>query len=243
MPDNFLKKIVASIDLTSLNDSDTETVISALCEKAVTPLGNVAAVCVYPQFIKIASKKLHGKNINIASVANFQTGDENLQTVLDSIYAAIHEGANEIDVVFPYKKFLKGDKPFARDFISECKKVCGHDVLLKVILETGAFPNLELIKEASRDVLMAGADFLKTSTGKIAIGATLDAAEVMLTTIKELTPALNRTLGFKASGGVRTIEQAKAYIELAETIMGAGSVTPNTFRIGASQLLDEIMKH
>lgn len=231
-----LHKILELIDLTSLNDADNEKVIAALCQKAEISNTHVAAVCVYPRFVSEVKKLLVNKSIHIAAVANFPSGNELLKPVCDSIRQSISEGANEIDVVFPYQDYLSGEKEKAYDFIRACKAACGNEVLLKVILETGALLNISTIAEVSHDLCHAGADFLKTSTGKIPVGATPEAARAMLTVIKKIP----RPIGFKASGGVSSIEQAQQYIKLAEEIMGPAWVTPAHFRIGASQLVDVI---
>jgi deoxyribose-phosphate aldolase len=232
------QRILSFIDLTSLGESDTKEKIAALCEKAVTTAGPVAAVCVYPQFVMQASLALVGTPVKIATVVNFPHATDSLDAVCFSIRKAMQDGAHEIDVVFPYPLFLSGKKFAARDFIRVCKEQCGERVLLKVILETGALQNPEVIAEVSRESIEAGADFLKTSTGKIPVGATIEAAQVMLDEIKKE----NRSVGLKISGGVRTVEQAEQYIGLAEKMMGAEWVIPSHFRIGASQLVDEILQ-
>lgn len=238
---DLVTQILSLIDLTSLNETDTEETITALCKKAMTPFGHVAAVCVYPPFVKKSAHVLSGTAVKIATVANFPSGNLALADVVSLIKQSIVQGANEIDVVFPYENYLAGNKAAACDFISACKAACGEAVLLKVILESGAFTEDEDLAQACRDVMLAGADFLKTSTGKIAQGATPAAAKIMLLAIKELSPQLNRLVGFKASGGVRTVSQALDYLALASDIFGAEWITPRTFRFGASQLLEEIL--
>jgi deoxyribose-phosphate aldolase len=235
-------KIFSLLDLTTLNDTDTPAIIATLCGKATALNVPVAAVCVYPQFVAQVSQLLSGTAVRIATVANFPRGDSSLTEVTTQIREAIAAGAHEIDVVFPYTTYLEGDKLGAQDFIRHCKTACGANVVLKVILETGAFNDLQILAEACQDVMLAGADFLKTSTGKFAIGATLEAAAVMLLTIKEITPNLNRRVGFKAAGGVKTIATASQYIALAQHILGEHHVTANTFRLGASQLCDVILE-
>lgn len=235
------KKILSLIDLTSLNDTDNEEVIAALCKKAITHGEHVAAVCVYPQFVKQAAETFSGKPVKIATVANFPGASSSVDTVVESIATSIRNGANEIDVVFPYMQYLAGDKTGAYDLIRACRHACGKNVLLKVILETGVLKEAAVITDVSRHVLLAGADFLKTSTGKISIGATPEAAKAMLLVIKEKSAKLKRSFGFKASGGVRTVEQAEQYISLAEEIMGAEWVKPENFRLGASQLVDALV--
>lgn len=234
-------KILSLIDLTSLNDNDTDAVITKLCQKAVTAYGHVAAVCVYPQFVKLAAQLLKETPVKIATVANFPQGNFLLPDVLSVIQKSIQDGAHEIDVVFPYSHYLNGDVDYAKEFIKKCKETCGNNITLKVILETGAFQDMHVLADAARDVLLSGADFLKTSTGKIEKGATPEAADVLLKAIKEYSPSPKRTVGFKASGGVRTIEQASQYIQIANDIMCSDWVSPKTFRLGASQLLDAVI--
>ncbi len=231
-----LQSLVGLIDLTSLNDHDNAETISALCHKALSPFGHVAAVCVYPRFVSQAKKILAAAPVKIATVVNFPEGNAGLDDVLSAIRQAIQDGANEIDVVFPYSDYLRGEKEKALNFIRQCKATAGEDIVLKVIIETGALVHSAVIAEVSYEVAHAGADFLKTSTGKIAVGATLDAARVMFATIKKIA----RPIGIKISGGVRTIEQAEQYVGLAQQMMGADWVTPGHFRIGASQLLDAL---
>lgn len=232
------EKIVSLIDLTSLDDSKTNIV--ELCKKATTPFGPVASICIYPQFVAEA-KTILPAPIHIATVANFPHGNEPLSHVIHTIKMAIQAGALEIDMVFPYTNFLAGEIVTVRKFVEQCKLTCGEKIILKVILETGALRTEELIKAASREALLGGADFLKTSTGKITVGATLSAARTMLMTMKDMSPELGRSVGLKVSGGIRTIATAIEFIELAEQIMGAGWVVSKTFRIGASQLLDIIV--
>lgn len=226
--------ILSLIDLTSLNETDNAATTAALCKKALTDHGHVAAVCLYPSWVKQAKSLLANTPIKIATVANFPQGTDPLQQVLDVIQQAIQAGADEIDVVFPYPDYLAGNQTTAFDFIRACKNLCGKTILLKVILETGALTDLTRIAHISDMLCLPGyADFLKTSTGKIAIGATLPAARAILTSIQKAS----RPVGLKVSGGVRTIDQAMQYISLATEIMGSDWVNPRHFRIGASQLV------
>lgn len=233
---------ISCLDLTSLNDTDTEDNIRTLCQKAITPMGNVAAICLYPQFVDFAKRELADKSINIATVANFPGGDQSPEQVLADIKNDLFNGANEIDIVLPYKQYLSGKQSAAIDLIKAAKDICG-DTTLKVILETGALQDQTLIATASKACLQAGADFLKTSTGKIAVGATLESAATMLQAIREYQKTNQRTIGFKASGGVRTAQDAANYIVLANAIMGDNWVSANTFRIGASSLLNDLLDH
>jgi len=238
----LLQKMLGLLDLTSLNATDTEESIAVFCEKAQTPFGHVAAVCVYPQFIRLAAAQFAGTPIKVATVVNFPAGTDSVESVLLEIGRALQDGTHEIDVVFPYHRYLAGERQQAQYFVSSCKAACGENVCLKVILETGALNDPTIIADASSDALIAGADFIKTSTGKIPEGATLEAAAIMLLAIQRVGPELKRRIGVKISGGIRGLHQAAQYIELADTIMGRDFLTPTTFRIGASKLLDEIMK-
>lgn len=232
--------IIPLIDLTSLNPDDNDASIVSLCEKAQTSYGPVAAVCVYSAFVKRAVSELKNTAIKIATVANFPAGNLALQDTLSLIGTAISDGANEIDMVFPYNLYLQGEKQKALDFVISAKKLCGNEINLKVILETGELPSLEVIKKISYDVLCAGADFIKTSTGKTKQGATLAAVGIMLKVINEQTVNQHRLIGIKISGGVRTVSECFSYLALAEDIMSPDWIKPNCFRFGASHLLDEI---
>lgn len=234
-------RIIRLIDLTSLNDTDTEASIASFCNKAHTDFGNVAAVCTYPRFVRLIANEFAGSQIKTATVANFPDGTDSLEEVLLEIGAAIQNGAQEIDVVFPYSRYLAGERQYAQTFVTACKAACGDNVLLKVILETGALLDAPIIADASFDALAAGADFIKTSTGKTSQGATLEAAATMLLVIQHIQPQLKRRLGIKISGGIKSIEQAAQYVELADQILGKENVTADTFRIGASKLVDEII--
>jgi deoxyribose-phosphate aldolase len=239
----LIQRLYRLIDLTSLNSQDTEADIAALCAKAQSSLGHVAALCVYPEFVPMVAANFAGTSVKTATVANFPEGAASLEAVLADISVCLQAGAQEIDVVFPYGRYLAGEQQYAHQFVNICKAACGDDVVLKVILETGALIDPAIIADASYAALAAGADFVKTSTGKISDGATLEAAATMLLVIKHTEPQVRHRLGFKVSGGVRTIEQAAQYVELADRIMGRDWVTPATFRIGASKLVDELLKH
>ena len=237
----LLRRLYSLVDLTSLNEKDSEMDISLLCSKAQSALGHVAALCIYPQFVSMVAADFSGTPVKTATVVNFPEGSASLESVLAEISESLQAGAQEIDVVFPYNRYLAGEQQYAHQFVSICKAACGDDVTLKVILETGALIDAAIIADASYTALAAGADFIKTSTGKILEGATLEAAATMLLVIKHTEPQVKHRLGFKAAGGIRTIAQAAQYVELADRIMGKDWVTPATFRIGASKLIDEIL--
>lgn len=239
----LLQKIISVIDLTSLQATDTEESIGALCAKATLPLGHVAAVCVYPRFVQLVAEQFSGTPIKVATVANFPAGSAPLEAVVQDIQRSIAAGASEIDVVFPYVRYFAGDKQYARSLVQACKAACGPQVLLKVILETGAFSDLVMLASACEDAVKNGADFVKTGTGKIKVGATLEAAATILVVIQRMQPILRQQIGLKVSGGIRTLNEATQYINLANKIMGPDWVNKRTFRIGASKLVDEISTH
>lgn len=242
--DQMLKmRLVKLLDLTTLNDIDTEASVALFCEKAETIYGHVAAVCVYPTFVRLVADQLSGSTIKTATVVNFPEGSDTLESVLLQIGHVLQDGAQEVDVVFPYHRYLAGEQKYAQTFVSACKAACGEDVILKVILETGALSDPAIIADAAYDVLSAGADFVKTSTGKIAEGATLEAVATMLLVIRHITPQIRRQVGCKVSGGIRSLQQAVQYVQLADQILGPDWVMPDTFRIGASKLIDEILRN
>lgn len=198
------KIIIRCLDLTSLNDTDDDEVITDICRRAVTPYGNTAAVCIYQKFIPLALQ-LISQNIKIATVVNFPHGGTDFAKVEAEIAKAVKAGADEIDAVFPYRSFLDGDIQTCIDFVALARKNCGKNRPLKIILETGELKTTRNIKQAAQLCIEGGADFIKTSTGKSKISATPEAANAVLETIL----ASKQKVGFKASGGIRTLEEAK----------------------------------
>lgn len=231
------KFLISLLDLTSLNEDDTALQIETLSNKAVGSLGAVAAVCIYPKFVTLAKQQLQHTPVQVATVANFPAGSHPLNKVLAEIELALLDGVDEVDVVMPYQDYLLGNKKTTRELVKQAKDLCAQHTL-KVILETGILNEDAIIYDVSCHVLDAGADFIKTSTGKVPVGATLAAAKQMLTAIKQVNPAA----GFKVSGGVKTPEQAGNYIKLAEEIMGNPWCHAQHLRIGASSLLDHLYK-
>ncbi|MCG7392119.1 deoxyribose-phosphate aldolase [Microvirga sp. ACRRW] len=231
------QRALRCLDLTDLTDNCTDQAIDALCKKALNPLGPVAAVCVWPQFVKRSQENLKGSPVRIATVVNFPAGGEDIDRVTDDLQEALSDGANEIDLVLPYNALRRGDVTIAGEMIEAVRDLVDQGRLLKVILETGELKDAKLIETASRLAIDSGADFIKTSTGKTPVSATPEAAEIMLNAIK----ASGRNVGLKPSGGIRTVADAKVYLDLAERIMGAGWATPQTFRIGASSVYDTLI--
>lgn len=232
------EKIISLIDLTSLNDNDTHDVVRQLCQKAQTPNGHVAAVCVYPQFVATAKQTLpENSNIGLATVVNFPSGNEALTSVATQTQQAIADGAYEIDLVLPYQNLQAGKQQEVSDFVKNIADIChAHQAKLKVILETGAL-SAEQIHLAAKIAIEAGADFLKTSTGKIKIGATPEAAAILLEEIRKS----NRAVGIKLSGGIRDVATAQAYLQQAAAVFGEDWLCPQNMRIGASALLDALL--
>ncbi|MGD1877390.1 MAG: deoxyribose-phosphate aldolase [Kiloniellaceae bacterium] len=230
-------RAVGLLDLTSLNDGDDDVAVAALCHRAQTPAGPVAAVCLWPRFITLARSLLEHSGVRVAAVANFPAGGDDIARAVRETEDIVSQGADEVDLVMPYTRWLGGDIGVARDMIDACKVICGDRVLLKVILETGRLGEPAAIYAASRDAIAAGADFIKTSTGKVEVSATLDAAEAMLKAIKDS----GEDIGFKAAGGIRDTAAAGAYLALADRIMGANWADAGHFRFGASGLLDDLL--
>ncbi|MBS9404558.1 deoxyribose-phosphate aldolase [Halomonas sp. TRM85114] len=239
------RQALTLMDLTSLNDDDNDRRIRQLCEQADTPAGHPAAVCVYPAFVATARHALteHGLagKVRVATVTNFPHGKADVTSAASETREAIAAGADEVDVVFPYRAFMNGDEALGRKLVAVCKAACGK-APLKVILETGEWDDPEQLRRAADQAIAAGADFLKTSTGKVAVNATLEAAEILLTAIKESGQhTASREVGFKAAGGVKSAEDARAYLQLATRLMGEAWVTPEHFRFGASSLLGSLL--
>lgn len=244
MTDNdatLARKVIALLDLTSLNDDDDDARIVALCHRAMTPVGPVAAVCVYPRFVALARRtldELGGQQVAVATVTNFPCGTARFDDVLAQTRQALADGADEIDLVYPYQSLLAGDATIGIELVKACKALCAGRALLKVILETGELADRLLIRRASQDAIAAGADFIKTSTGKVKVNATAEAAEIMLNCIADS----GAEVGLKPAGGMRTLSEALVYLWLAERINGCNWVSPRHLRFGASSLLDDLLR-
>jgi deoxyribose-phosphate aldolase len=234
------RRLLGLIDLTSLNPTDTADTVRTLAGSAATPAGRVAALCIWARFIAVAHESLKGTGVPIAVVANFPAGASDVEAAAMETAAAVADGADEVDVVFPYHALLSGDEATGVALVRACRAACGPKTILKVILETGQLASVERIRRACELAIEGGAHFLKTSTGKTQPGATLQAAEVM---IEAIAAARKRGIpvGFKASGGVSTIADATAYLQLYERQLGGGSATAATFRIGTSSLMKPIL--
>lgn len=229
------RRAIALLDLTELGDHATDADVTALCARAVGPHGTVAAVCVWPRHVALAASLLAGTGVRIATVVNFPGGDDHIDPVVELALSAQAHGANEIDLVLPYRAFLAGRAEEAGAMVAALRGVvdAGDGRTLKVILETGELVEPGVIAAAAELAIRNGADFIKTSTGKTPVSATLAATEVMLRTIHALDPAV----GLKPSGGIRTLAEAAAHLAQADRIMGPEWASAATFRFGASGLL------
>lgn len=241
-----LRQVFSCIDNTTLEGSDTFARVEALCHRSIElqdpskGLSHVAAVCVYPVFVRHARKCLEGSGIKVASVAGaFPSGQSPLPVKLQEIQYALDEGADEIDMVISRGSFLEGNYSKVYDEIAAIRAIT-QGRTLKVILETGELQTPELIGKASEIAIEAGADFIKTSTGKISVSATLEAAEVMLNTIKNHYNKTGKYVGFKAAGGISTPEEVLKYYLLAKQIVGEEHTSNQFFRIGASRLTERL---
>ena len=230
-------KALQCLDLTSLNDADTEADIARLCQRAQGPHGHVAAVCVWPRLAAFARAQLPA-SIAVAAVANFPDGSTDIERAVRDTAEIVQAGAQEVDVVLPWRQLLSGDREGPAQLLRAVRKAC-ESLTLKVIMETGELREEAAIALACRISLDCGADFLKTSTGKTATSATPQAARVVLNAIAH-DAALRDRVGFKPSGGIRTVADAASYLWLTQEILGPQALTPQRFRIGASSVLTDI---
>jgi deoxyribose-phosphate aldolase len=227
-----LRRALAVVDLTRLERPDEPGAIDALASKAVTDAGRVAALCVYPEWIE----RVLGPGVPVAAVANFPAGEDDPALAAREAGEAVEAGASEVDVVVPWRAHQAGDDGAIERTVRAAREAIGPGIGLKAILETGSLAGPDEIRAAGERALAAGADFLKTSTGKVGAGASVEAARVLLEVVRDAGHG-----GVKASGGVRTAEQAAEYLGLADEVMGPGWAAPERFRIGASSLVDDLL--
>lgn len=242
-----LKLVLSMIDLTTLEGQDTPGKVHQLCQKAIhlhdamPGLPHVAAVCVYPTMVGVAKEALAGHDINIASVATaFPSGMSALSVKLDDTRMAVAAGATEIDMVISRGAFLAGDYRYVFDEIMAVKEACG-DAHLKVILETGELGTLDRVRKASMLAMHAGADFIKTSTGKIEPAATMQVTLVMLQAISDFYRQTGKMIGMKPAGGISTAKLAVHYLVMLRETLGNAWMTPEWFRFGASSLANDVL--
>lgn len=242
-----LKLALSMIDHTTLEGKDSKGKVEQLCSKAKMPctlipdLPSVAAVCVYPSMIATAKKALQGSSVKVASVAtSFPSGMSNLSIKLNETKYAVEQGADEIDMVISRGEFLKGNYSYVYDEIASVKEACG-DAHLKVILETGELETLGNVRKASDLAMHAGADFIKTSTGKVSPAATQPVTLVMLEAIRDFHTKTGTMIGMKPAGGIRKAKEALQYLVIVKETLGNDWLTPDFFRFGASSLTNDIL--
>ena len=242
-----IRLAIQCMDLTTLEGKDSEGRVRSLCAKALHPaphlpdVPSVAAVCIYPNLVPVAKDALRGTSVKVASVATaFPSGLSSMEVRLADTRAAIAAGADEIDMVIDRGAFLAGHYSTVYDEIVAVKAACGP-VHLKVILETGELGSYDAVRRASDLALEAGADFIKTSTGKVGTNATFPVAVTMCEAIRDYARRTGRRAGLKVAGGVRTTKQAMTYLVIIKETLGESWLTPDLFRIGASSLLDDLL--
>ena len=242
-----LELAIRMMDLTTLEGADTPGKIRALCTKARQPdplepsIPPVAAVCVYPSLVRVARKALAGSTVKVASVATaFPSGQAPLEVKLADVRAAVEAGAHEIDMVIDRGAFLSGRIGEVYDEVVAVKEACGS-AHLKVILETGELGSYDAVRRASLIAIAGGADFIKTSTGKISPAATLPVTLCMLEVIRDVHEEAGIVIGMKPAGGIRTAKQAVQYLCLVHETLGSDWLTPDLFRFGASSLLNDVL--
>jgi len=255
MKEAGLRIAVSMVDLTTLEGKDSPQKVRALCAKAVRPdakdptIPHVGAICVYPELVETAYEALAGSGVHLASVATgFPSGQYPIDLRLEDVRRAIESGADEIDMVISRGTLLTGDDGRVHDEIRAVKDVCtstrtpdGTIAHLKVILETGELETYDLVRHASDLAIDAGADFIKTSTGKIAPAATMGVTLVMLEAIREHYLRTGVRIGMKPAGGIKTAKQALHYLVMVKETLGDDWLTPDLFRFGASSLLNDLL--
>lgn len=242
-----MKMILSMIDLTTLEGKDTEGKVKQMCYKAahlhdsIPGLPTVAAVCVYPSMVKTAKDALKGTGVKVASVSTaFPSGQSTHEIKIADTKFAVDNGADEIDMVISRGEFLKGNYNFVFDEIAAIKEVCGK-ARLKVIFETGELSTLDNVRKASDIAMYAGADFIKTSTGKISPAATMPVTLVMLEAIRDYYYATGRMVGMKPAGGISTSKLALQYLIMVNETLGTDWLSNEWFRFGASSLANDVL--
>ena len=242
-----LELAIRMMDLTTLEGADTPGKVRAMCAKAQTPdpgdpsVPSVAAVCIYPSLVGVARRALRGTAVKVASVATaFPSGQAPLEVKLADVRAAVDAGADEIDMVIDRGAFLSGRLGHVYEEVVAVKEACG-DAHLKVILETGELGTYDAVRRASFVAIAGGADFIKTSTGKVAPAATLPVTLCMLEVIRDVHEETGLVVGMKPAGGIRTAKQAIQYLCVLHETLGMDWLTPDLFRFGASSLLNDVL--
>jgi deoxyribose-phosphate aldolase len=242
-----LKMVISMMDLTTLEGKDTPGKVAFVCRKAMQPMDPryevppCAAVCVYPNLVRAAKRFLGNSGVKVASVATaFPSGQMPLKSKLQEVRSAVRDGADEIDMVIDRGEFLAGNHQRVSDEIAATKGACGA-AHLKVILETGELQTYDNVRIASDLAMHAGADFIKTSTGKVTPAATLPVTLVMLEAIRDYFYETGIRIGLKPAGGIKTAKQALAYLVMVKETLGDGWLTSDLFRFGASTLANDLL--
>ncbi|MGC6457822.1 MAG: deoxyribose-phosphate aldolase [Akkermansiaceae bacterium] len=242
-----LRLAVTMLDVTTLEGADTVGKVSQMCQKAMRPMpedptiGPAAAVCVYPRMVKVATKAVEKSSVQVAAVATqFPSGQMRLKERLAEVRYAVGEGADEIDMVISRGQFLQGEYRAIYDEIVACKEACG-EAHLKVILETGELITYDNVRYASDLAMAAGADFIKTSTGKVPIAATLPVTLVMLQAIDDFYEQTGRMVGMKPAGGISNTKLALQYLVMVREVLGPKWLSNKWFRFGASSLTNDLL--
>jgi len=246
---NTYRRLFSYIDLTSLNQTDSERTTMELVDKVnnfgfmFPDLPSLAAICIFPRFVQVVRKHLTVEHINIASVAaSFPASQTFLENKIDEVKRVVDKGADEIDIVLSVGEFLEGNYDLVASEIKTIKETVGC-VHVKVILETGLLESPELIYKASVLAMEAGADFIKTSTGKASVSASPEAAFVMCSAIHDFYSKTKKAVGFKPAGGIAGAEDALVYYSIVESVLGKEWLIPDRFRIGASRLANDLLVH
>jgi deoxyribose-phosphate aldolase len=242
-----LKLVITMMDLTTLEGKDTRGKVRALCQKAIRPdpsdheIPHVGAVCIYPTMVPFVKQALIGSGVHVASVATgFPSGQTFTSIKVEETRQVVAAGADEVDMVIDRGAFLSGDYQKVFDEIAEVKEACGP-AHLKVILETGELANYDQVRKASLIAMYAGGDFIKTSTGKVGVNATLPVTLVMLEAIRDFYHVTGKKIGMKPAGGISNAKLSLAYLVLLYETMGPEWMTPDLFRFGASSLLNDVL--
>lgn len=238
--EQLARQAISLFDLMALGNNDTESRIVGLCHRALTPLGPIASICVYPRFVLLARvtlDQLRLRDVRVISVVNFPYGSANIEIAVSETSAAVMSGADEIDLVYPFRNLLSGDQQIGKDMIAACREACAPKTVLTVTLEVGDLRDPQIIRDACQGAIHAGADFIKTSTSKLVGSPTPQAVRIMLETIADV----GGQVGIKFCGGLRTFEDARLFINMARSRFGPQWISAQRVRLVGSSLLDEIL--
>lgn len=238
--EQLARQAISLFDLMALDINDTESRIVGLCHRVLTPLGPIAGICVNPRFVLLARMtldRLKNHDVRVVSVVNFPYGSPNVESAVSETRAAVMSGADEIDLVYPFRNLLSGDQQTGKDMVSACREACGPRTTLTVTLEVGDLRDPRIIRDACQGAIFAGAHFIKTSTGKFVGSPTPQAVRIMLETIAEV----GGQVGIKICGGLRTFAEARVFIDMARARFGPQWINAQRVGLVGSSLLDDIL--